>query len=262
MKLSVSNIAWTSETDKEMYKLLRDMGFQGLEIAPTRIFPQGPYDRLSEASAFAAGMKEEYGLSIPSMQSIWYGRNECIWSGETEREILAGYTKKAVDFAAAVNCSNLVFGCPRNRNIPENGNADAAHAFFKDIGDYAYSRGTCIGLEANPPIYNTNFINTTKEAVDFILQTGSDGLKLNLDLGTMINNNEDLSVLIGHEDLINHIHISEPGLPAIKERSIHRDLKCLLEETGYQGFVSIEMGSKVSDRELRDSMSYVVSVFG
>ena len=262
MKLSVSNIAWTSETDEEMYKLLCDMGFQGLEIAPTRIFPQEPYDRLSEASAFAAELKKEYGLSIPSIQSIWYGRNECIWSGENEREILAGYTKKAVNFAAAVSCSNLVFGCPRNRNIPENSNADAAYEFFKEIGDYAHSKGTCIGLEANPPIYNTNFINTTKEAVEFILQTGSEGLRLNLDLGTMIHNNEDLGVLNGNEDLINHVHISEPGLAAVRERSIHRELKFLLEDTGYQGFVSIEMGSKVSDRELRDSMSYVTRIFG
>lgn len=262
MKLSVSNIAWRAETDEEMYKLLRDTGFQGLEIAPTRIFAQSPYDRLDEASAFASELKEKYGLSIPSIQSIWYGRKECIWGSESEREILAGYTKKAVDFAAAVNCSNLVFGCPRNRNIPENGNAETAHDFFKDIGDYAHGRGTCIGLEANPPIYNTNFINTTKEAIDLIKETGSDGLKLNLDLGTMICNDEGLDILKGNEDLINHVHISEPGLSVVKERKIHLELKDMLEEAGYTGFVSVEMGSSVSDQGLRDTLRYIISIFG
>jgi sugar phosphate isomerase/epimerase len=262
MKLSVSNIAWKSEKDEEMYKTLHDKGFQGLEIAPTRIFPQSPYDHLAEASDFATELKEKYGLTIPSIQSIWYGRNECIWGEENDRKNLAEYTKKAVDFAVTVNCSNLVFGCPRNRNIPENGYVETANAFFKEIGDYAHSRGTCIGLEANPVIYNTNFINTTKEAIDFILKTGSCGLRLNLDLGTMIQNSEEINVLDGYEDLINHVHISEPGLASVRERSIHRELKFLLEDTGYQGFVSIEMGSKVSDRELRDSMSYVTSIFG
>ena len=262
MNLSVSNIAWKSELDEEMYKTLCDMGFRGLEIAPTRIFPQCPYDHLAEAAVFAAGLSEKYGLSIPSVQSIWYGRNECIWGEESDRNSLIEYTKKAVDFASAVSCSNLVFGCPRNRNIPENGNIDIAYSFFKDIGDYAISRGTCIGLEANPPIYNTNFINTTKEAIDFIRKTGSDGLRLNLDLGTMIHNNEEISVLYGNEDLINHVHISEPGLLAVKERSIHRDLKELLEETDYSGFVSVEMSSQSSIEELKDSMRYVSGVFG
>ena len=42
MNLSISNIAWKAEYDSEMYKYLETTGFNGLEIAPTRIFPENP----------------------------------------------------------------------------------------------------------------------------------------------------------------------------------------------------------------------------
>lgn len=54
-----------------------------------------------------------------SMQSIWYGRTEKLFGTEEERNLLLDYTKSAVDFAAAIGCKNLVFGCPKNRCIPE-----------------------------------------------------------------------------------------------------------------------------------------------
>ena len=40
--------------------------------------------------------------------------------------------------------------------------------FFNILGDYAKLKNTVIALEANPDIYGTNFINTTKEAFSFV----------------------------------------------------------------------------------------------
>ena len=114
MKLSVSNIAWGAEEDSRMYWLLREKGFQGLEAAPTRLFPEYPYDRQSDAAAFGKRLMEQYDLNIPSIQSIWYGRTENLFAGEEERAALLDYTRRAIDFASALNCGNLVFGCPRD----------------------------------------------------------------------------------------------------------------------------------------------------
>lgn len=76
IKLSISNIAWGMEQDAEMGQFLQDSGFQGLEIAPTRIFPEAPYDKLAEAKVWAEELNTKYGLEVPSMQSIWYGHQE------------------------------------------------------------------------------------------------------------------------------------------------------------------------------------------
>lgn len=261
MRLSISNIGWSSDYDEEMYVRLQNMNYQGLEIAPTRIFPDAPYSRLKEASAFSKDLQTKYALVIPSIQSIWYGHTERIWGEKTEREFLLDYTRQAIDFAVALGSNNLVFGCPKNRNMPDNADMDVAFEFFYQLGEYAHGKGTCIGFEANPPVYNTNFINTTKDAIEFIRKVGSEGLKLNLDVGTMICNDEGLDVLDHNENLINHVHISEPGLSVIVKRDMHRSLKDLLDDIRYSGFVSIEMGSKVSVDEIIEAMAYVESIF-
>ena len=262
MKLAISNIGWSVDDDTAIYNKMINYGFEGLEIAPTRVFPKNPYDRLNEANEWAEELKAEYRFDVPSMQSIWHGRTEKLFGTEEERQALVDYTKKAINFAAVINCKNLVFGCPKNRNLPEDANRKIAIEFFREIGNYAVGKGTVIGMEANPPIYNTNFINDTQSAIKLIEEVASDGFKLNLDMGTIIENDEDISVLKGYEDLINHVHISEPGLKPIIKRKIHSKLADLLEAFSYKGYVSIEVACQEDIGELDRMMKYVKEIFG
>ena len=262
MRLSASNIAWTKEEDPALYVWLAEQGFKGLEIAPTRIFPEDPYGRIPEAKVWSAHIKEEYGLSVSSMQSIWYGRTERLFFDKEERTSLLEYTKKAIDFAAACRCENLVFGCPKNRALPEGSDAEIAISFFKELGDYAKQQGTAIGFEANPVIYGTNYINDTGSALALIRKVSSEGFCLNLDTGTVIENGEDCKELQGHVSEISHVHISEPGLTPIKPRELHTQLRELLKAEGYQGYISVEMGRTDRADVLFQSLEYVKSVFG
>ena len=261
MKLSISNIAWSVEADGVMYEMMKEMGFTGLEIAPTRIFQQNPYEELSAAKNWSNLLFQKYRFFIPSMQSIWYGKQENIFGTEEEFKVLVEYTKKAVDFADTINCKSLVFGCPRNRNIPKGADSLRGIKFFKEIADYALSKGRIIGMEANPPIYNTNYINDTLSAIELIKMIESEGFKLNLDVGTMIHNDESIGLLKGNVGLISHVHISEPRLKPIEKRKIHQELKELLMAENYQGFVSIEMGKIEDLSEIKKIMEYVGSIF-
>lgn len=261
MKLSISDIAWTAESDEAVYDMMKKYNYAGLEIAPTRIFPINPYDNLKEAEAWSRSIESQCGLAISSMQSIWYGRQEKLFGTEEERKALVDYTKKAIDFAVVIGCRNLVFGCPRNRAVPQNADMEIGILFFKEIGDYAAGKGTVIGIEANPPIYNTNYINDTLSAFELIEKVGSEGFRLNLDLGTMIQNGESIEELRGRVKLINHVHISEPGLKPIEERKLHQELRQVLEEENYQGFISIEMGKGEDIALIENVMKYVGGVF-
>lgn len=261
MLLSVSNIGWEESQDAKIYDLMKKNDYSGLEIAPTRIFPETPYDRLEEAAEWSRGLKTEQGFCVPSMQSIWFGRSENLFGTSAEREQLLKYTKKAIDFAAAVGCKNLVFGCPRNRSLPDGVNPDAAAEFFKELGDYAYKKGTVIGMEANPPIYSTNYINDTKSAVALIKQVNSKGFLLNLDIGTMIQNEEDVEELAGQVHLINHVHVSEPRLAPIQERKLHEQIAEILKKENYAKYVSIEMGKVENISIMENAMAYVRKVF-
>ena len=116
-------------------------------------------------------------------------------------------------------------------------------------------------MEANPPVYNTNYINDTLSALELAEEVASPGFLLNLDIGTMIANSEDLSVLSGREGLINHVHISEPGLKVIGHRELHRELADFLRGCGYDKYVSIEMGRQEDISVIKEVMSYVSGLF-
>ena len=260
MNFSISNIAWNSADDEAVYAMMQKNGFFGLEIAPTKIIPEAPYSHTDRAVAWVGDLKDRFGFCVPSMQSIWYGKGEKLFGSEYERNNLLDYTQSAIDFASSIGCKNLVFGCPKNRAKPDGMDENIAVKFFKTLGDYAAKKNVCIGMEANPEIYGTNFVNTTEQAFDLIRRVGSDGFKLNLDVGTMIQNGESISVLQKKVMLINHVHISEPFLKKIEARELHRDLVDFLKKEKYSGFVSVEMGMQDNLSDIESAMKYVVSI--
>lgn len=261
MKLSVSNIGWTVQQDEEMYAWLQNQGFQGIEIAPTRLFSEQPYAHKAAAANIAKQLYAMYHLQIPSMQSIWYGMTQRIAGSRKERAVLYEYTKQTIDFAAACGCRNLVFGCPKNRTVSMGADVRVNEQFLWDIAQAADMRHVVIGLEANPPVYQTNYINTTSQAVEVLRQLNHPALKLNLDFGTILANEERLDIVENNLDLISHVHISEPGLKSLQRRGEHRTLRQLLEQ-GYTGFVSLEMARPQDPDELKKSCLYLKEVFG
>ena len=68
-------------------------------------------------------------------------------------------------------------------------------------------------------------------------------------------------ILRGRIDLINHVHISEPGLKPVRKRKMHEQIAGLLKAEGYQKAVSIEMGRQEDTDLLFRTMEYVQNVF-
>lgn len=260
MKLSISNIAWDANDDDEMYKYLQECKIEGIEIAPTRIFPDSPYERLKEAKEYSDFLWNKYNLKISSMQSIWYGKLGNIFNKEEATELL-DYSKKAINFAGVIDCKNLVFGCPKNRNILEGCYDFEVATFFKKIGEYALNSNTTFALEPNPTIYNTNFLNTTSETLKFIDLIESEGIKLNLDIGTMIQNNEDINKIREYVKYVNHIHISEPYLEKIVKRQEHKIIADILKKAEYKNYVSIEMKNQGNIELVKETIGYILEVF-
>lgn len=257
MKLSISNIAWNSDYDDAMYDFMHNLGYKGLEIAPSRIFGDNPYQKVREAQSWSINLKQKYGLSISSIQSILFNITQNIFGSEDDRKFLISYIKKSIDFASSLNCKNLVFGCPKNRILQNEFDKAKASVFFKELGDYAASKATILSIEANPTIYNTNFVNFTSEAFDLAREVSSEGFKVNFDLGTTIANKEDLKLLEDNSTLIHHVHISEPFLNPIEKRRIHKELFSLLNTIHYNNFVSIEMKNCNNLPLVQECMKYI-----
>lgn len=282
MKFSVSNIAWSPDEDAGMYELLGEKRF-ALEIAPTRIIPwedsetlgrmAGPYDRIRDAANWSKNLYDKYGINVVSMQSILNGVKASVYGQEKERRFLVEYMKKAIDFAQAVKSRNLVFGCPLNRRIPDGFPLEDAGKvaidFFSEVAMYAAQQGTCVSIEANPAVYNTNFINYTSQAFDLVRciarevgKNAAKGFKVNFDLGTVLTNGENIYELLTEENIamINHVHFSEPNLRVIRERREHREVIRLLEDAGYDRYVSLEMRMPENQNELFEAIDYLDSL--
>ena len=268
MKLSISNIAWANEFDQEMYETIKNMGFQGIEIAPSRIFGLDPYQNTKN---WLENFKKKYGLEISSIQSIWYGRAENMFSSPEEYDILLGVTKKALSFASSMECKNVVFGCPKGRTVPKTMDRTEAFRIFenfaREVVEFAKQNQTVFALEANPEIYGTNFLVNVFEASSIVNAVGSEYCKINLDLGELLYNIGDndsdetnrkiLKVIDMVYPNINHIHISEPYLGRIKKRNLHSLLFDFLKERGYKNYVSIEMRKQDLLMDVKEKLEYI-----
>lgn len=261
MKLSISNIAWSKEHDEELYKFISNNCFTGLEIAPTRLFPNEPYLHLNEAKDFANILEAKYNLQISSLQSIWYSKKEKLFGEHDEQQFLISYTKKAIDFASVINCKNLVLGSPKNRIMSDEKQYDTAVDIFKNLGNYALKKNTVLSIEPNPRLYGTNFINTTMEAFKLVKDVNNRGFQVNVDLGSIIENNENLDIIADNISLVNHIHISEPSLNSIIKRELHTDLFKILKIQSYNKYISIEMRNLENSKALKQCITYIKDIY-
>ena len=145
------------------------------------------------------------------------------------------------DISSFLNCSNIVFGSQKLRNIYKKNDYNRAVNFFSSIGLYCVSKDVYISIEPNPTIYGTNFLNTTQQCFEFVKILDSPKIKMNLDIGTIIENKEELGNIYKYIDFVNHVHISAPNLDYIKYGRIHKELKSIFKDLDYNGYMSIEM---------------------
>lgn len=249
MKLAISNIAWNKDEDSKVYNLMKKYGFKGLEIAPTRFFEKNPYDTSKEEIKNLKNEIEEKGFYFVSMQSLLFGKEDVfLFEGKEKRKNLLGYLKKSILFASELEIDTLVFGNPKNRVSNSEEDYEIAVDLFRELGEFAYKHNTNICVEANPKEYNTNFINTTEEAIKLVRDVNQKGFRLHYDLGTDIINKNNIDILKDNIDILNHVHISEPFLNSILDENInlHNRLFQILSEKQYDKWISIEM-RKVSE---------------
>ena len=234
IKLAISNLAWQIKENEVIFDLLHEYQFDGIEIAPTKIFPINPYDHITEAVKFGDKLSK-YGFYIPAIQSIWYGREENLFASEEEFIFLVNYTKNAISFARAIGARCIVFGCPKNRNCINNMQKDRWSIFLEEVLSVCVKKNIIFLIEANPRQYGTNFITTTKEAIYDVQNHNHNNYAINLDIGTMLINGEMVKDVFCYNK-IKHVHFSEEGLAPIKSRKIHLQLVEELLKHNYQGY--------------------------
>ena len=243
MRIAVSNIAWPGEVDAEAYALLAGLGVEGIEIAPTRVWPG--WEGISAEAVRA--LKEEIagaGLVVSSMQSILFQKPELQLFGEGTK--FAEHLKYCAGLAAELGAGAVVFGAPKNRDRGALSEEDAFARAVEVLGPIAEAyaaAGVALCLEANPTQYACNFVTHGREAARLVRAVGSVGLRLHLDTACAGMAGEDVDELVRENaDILAHFHASEPILSGFSAPSeAHAKAAEALREVGYEGWVGVEM---------------------
>jgi sugar phosphate isomerase/epimerase len=261
MQLAVSHIAWPKDRESEFLVRASDLGVEGLEIAPGRIWAAPEKASAQEVKAYRVFARER-GLKIVSLHALLYDRPELqIFGSTAEVSAVSDFLKAMCRVAAWLECPYLVLGSPKNRsrNGLRLGEAmEHAVTVFENIGREAAALGVCLLIEPLGPL-ETDFIVSAEQGKDLVDRVASPGFGLHLDAKALSVDSlpRALRCTAG---LARHFHASEPDLacPGASGTVPHEEIGWLLEQYGYKGFVSIEMVAGSNPvRNLEDAVNVV-----
>lgn len=240
-KLCVSNISNHNLKNEQYYSILKHYDVDYLEIAPTKF---NTWQLLLNNNYFAKEKKqiEKFGIVLYSFQSITYTIENNIF--DKSNQIIFEHLKNVIDFAIKYDVENLVFGCPKNRTILnfEENNDIIFVDFFRKLGNYIGNRNLIISIENNSKKYNCNYLNTIKEVGQIVTKINHSKIKMMIDIGNCIMDNDNIENLSNYIDLINHIHISMPFMNLFIDYNKKEYYKfiCLLKKINYNKVISLE----------------------
>jgi len=267
MQLSISNIGWEIHEDKEVFELIKKYRFDGIELAPPKIF-KDPINATEKEIRDYLSYISIYGFKFPAMQSLLFGKPELKIFDDSIKNTLE-YLKKMIDLAQKLDVKVLVFGSPQNRfigNIPRDEANKIAVDFFKELGKYAYSRERYFCIEPNAKEYGCDFITNTDEAIELVKDVNSKGFRLHIDSAVMAMNSENIVENLKKAlPYTEHFHISEPFLELItNDRTNHKAFAKILKSLDYSKWVSIEMKNDVMDSNVeavKRSLEFVAKIY-
>lgn len=269
MRLSISNIAWSSHENEAIIGILEELSVTGLEIAPTKVWST-PIEQASGGLTSHIALWKERGLEISALQSLLFGRPDLtIFGDERKRKDTMNYLEEMISLGAKLGAKALVLGSPKNRLIGHltlNEAIDIAIPFFSHLGEVAAAHGTTLCMEPNPDAYGCDFIRNTGEGIQLVREINHPGFRLHLDAGAMTINEENLAASLNEAfPYLAHFHISEPYLQQVKHGKVdHQTIARELKQLHYERYVSIEMlegAAESNPSAVRESLCFVQETY-
>ncbi len=249
MNIAISNIAWNTDENETVLHILQELSIKGLEIAPTKIW-SNPLEVSTDQLLAYKNTMQKNNIQIVAMQSLLFNHPELqIFESKENRKATIQYLEQIIKIGSAIGAKVLVFGSPKNRNIPSQISTEDANTiaqdFFKELGDVAQKYGLIIGIEPNPSKYGTNFFTTSQEVIDFIVILNHPAVRVHLDTGAMYVNKENYTATIEKAlPYLTHFHISHDNLDDITLPGIdYQAIADVLRSNKYDKWISIEMRS-------------------
>lgn len=247
MRLAASNLAWDMAVEPAALALLRQHGFTGIEVAPTRLWPDWQGATVAAGRMLAQRLGDE-GFTVPALQAVLYGVPEvALFGGEVARQRFSDHLMGVADLAAALGAEVVVLGAPGVRKRGKLNLEAALESVLPvlfQLGRAYHDRGAMLCIEPNPPQYGCDFITTPDEGHELVSRVASPGFGLHLDVGgTVMAGLDPVAVVRDLAGRFRHLHASEPQLGPYPVEVVerHQAVGQALQATQYSGWVSLEM---------------------
>ncbi|WNK00313.1 sugar phosphate isomerase/epimerase family protein [Thalassospiraceae bacterium LMO-JJ14] len=244
MDYAISNIALPAyDHIKDLHKLAQ-IGYRGLEVAPSRVWQDTWHDLSSADVAAYRQAVEDAGLVVVGLHSLVFDHPELQLFGD------AASARATQDFMVHLSglCRDLggrtlIWGGGRRRGeVPADTATERAIAFMDTLCERTRDHGTVFCFEPLGP-KDSDFVNGVVEAKAIADAVGRDNLKIQIDVKALVDNNEVDPGIVDtvRADLV-HVHANEPGLDVLgASGSIdHARIGAMLADIGYDAFVSAE----------------------
>ena len=238
-QLCVSNICVNKISQLQFGSILKLFGIKNVQIAPTKII-----ESWNDLSNINLDLYKKLDLNVYSFQSITYTLNNLnIFDLDTHTK-LYDHLIKVIDCAEKNNIKILVFGCPRNRKILNlsHDNDEIFVNFFKKIGDYLSNKNIIICLENNSKKYNCNFMNTINECSKIVRKINKKNIKMMVDLGNAVMENDNWYYLKDNIDIIYNIDVAHPYMDDfLNVHESNEIFNFVLKNNHYNKVINLEM---------------------
>ncbi|MCH8179348.1 MAG: sugar phosphate isomerase/epimerase [Proteobacteria bacterium] len=246
LRFACSNIAWSDQDASEALALLRENGVSGIEVAPTRIWPDWQGASLASARRWAAQFAD-MGFCVPSIQALLFGKPDAQLFGADGGRAFEAHLRDLAPLGGALGARAAVLGAPRNRqrgNMPSD--AAEAHAcdVFRRLAVVYADAGMVLALEPARPEYGGDFITTTADALRMAERVDHPGLGVHLDAAALHSAGERLADIwdLSRGRHLAHYQLSEPDLGGFETPvAPHLDNLAFLQRVAWQGWCAIEM---------------------
>jgi protein FrlC len=248
MRFSQSSFVYFDYSLQEAIRRLHRFGYEGIEVWGGR--PHAYRGDLDGQLDEIRTLLQQCGMTVPNFVPAQFRYPSILCScNETVREDSVGYIRHAIDNAVELGAPHVSV-CPgktlHGEDVREGWRQ--LRRSLKDLAAYAADRDLILLIEPAHR-FESNLILTVPDGIRMIEEVGSDRLGILLDTGHASVNGEDLTqTVLSLRGLPLHIHIDDndgtsdahlvPGDGQIDFAPFAR----ALEEIGYTGFVSAELG--------------------
>jgi sugar phosphate isomerase/epimerase len=253
MKFAICNEMFGDQAFGDVCQLVRSIGYTGIEIAPFTLTDWGDRpcdvrDVSSQHLADARQQAEQAGLKVVGLHWLLAKTDRFYLTSPNAdvRSATSQYLQALATCCAALGGAVMVLGSPQQRNLLPGVSYAQAEDYAAEVLRNAMPTcerlGVTVALEPLGPA-ESDFMNTAQSAVRLAELVQSPNCRLHLDVKAMASEESPIpDVIRQYADWTAHFHANDPNLlgPGMGDVEL-APILAALHETGYEGWVSVEV---------------------